>query len=50
MTEPGMNGSVTARDPSYRCIVIRDELPPGSRQRVKITGAKHTYVIGKPLR
>lgn len=43
-------GSVTARDLSYRCIVIREPLPPGSRQRIKITETKHTYVIGKPLR
>jgi len=46
VTEKGKNNTVVARDASYKNIVIKEDLPLGSRCRVKITDARPTYLIG----
>ena len=46
VTEQKRRGSVVARSPGYENIVIREELPLGSRCRVRITGHHRHYLIG----
>ncbi len=47
VTTRGRDHTSIARDDNYRYIVIKERLPLGSRHRVKITGAKSTYLIGE---
>ncbi len=49
VTEQKKGGSVIARSPGYENIVIKEELPFGSKCRVKITGHHRHYLIGNPL-
>jgi len=43
-------GTVIARDSTYKNIAIPEELPLGSRLKVKITEARHTYLVGERTR
>ncbi len=49
VTEQKKEGSVIARSSGYENIVIKEELPFGSKCRVKITGHHRHYLIGNPL-
>ena len=49
VTEQKKEGSVIARSPGYENIVIREELPFGSKCRVKITAHRRHYLIGNLL-
>jgi MiaB-like tRNA modifying enzyme len=45
--EQGKNNTSIARDDNYRYIVIKEQLPLGSRHRVRITDTKTTYLIAR---
>ncbi|MDY6958965.1 MAG: tRNA (N(6)-L-threonylcarbamoyladenosine(37)-C(2))-methylthiotransferase, partial [Halobacteriota archaeon] len=49
VTEIGEKGGVVSRDDTYKHIILRDDLRPGERFRVRITEAKRTYFIGEVL-
>lgn len=46
VTEVVQEGSVTARDDAYRPVIIREDLPIGTRCRVRITGHRRHYLVG----
>jgi MiaB-like tRNA modifying enzyme len=46
ITEQGKRGGVIGRDPSYREIVIKKDLPLGATYKVEVKGAKSTYLVG----
>lgn len=46
VTEVVQKGSVTARDDAYRPVIIREDLPVGTRCRVRITGHRRHYLVG----
>ena len=50
VTEKGKKGSVIARDPSYRNIVIQKNLKLGERHPVRIVGARTNYLVGELVR
>ena len=50
VTEKGKEGSVIARDSSYRNIVIQENLMLGERHPVRIMGARTTYLMGELVR
>ena len=50
VTEKGRENSVIARDSSYKNIVIQEDLALGERYRVRIIGARITYLIGELVR
>ncbi|MDD2665545.1 MAG: tRNA (N(6)-L-threonylcarbamoyladenosine(37)-C(2))-methylthiotransferase [Methanocellales archaeon] len=50
VTEKGKDGSVIARDSSYRNIVIQENLMLGEKHPVRIVGARTNYLIGELLR
>ncbi len=50
VTEKGKEGSVIARDYSYRNIVIQKDLTLGKRYLVRITGARTNYLVGELVR
>jgi threonylcarbamoyladenosine tRNA methylthiotransferase CDKAL1 len=47
ITEQGKKGGVIGRDPAYRMVVLREELPLGSSCTVQITSATSSYLIGR---
>lgn len=47
VVEQGREGTSIARDDNYRYIIVRGQLPPGSRCRVRITGSRTTYLIAE---
>ncbi|MHC1623945.1 MAG: tRNA (N(6)-L-threonylcarbamoyladenosine(37)-C(2))-methylthiotransferase [Candidatus Methanospirareceae archaeon] len=47
ITERGKKGGVIGRDPSYRMIVINEDLPLGATYTVRIREAKSTYLRGR---
>ncbi|MHC1610806.1 MAG: tRNA (N(6)-L-threonylcarbamoyladenosine(37)-C(2))-methylthiotransferase [Candidatus Methanospirareceae archaeon] len=47
ITERGERGGVIGRDPAYRLVVLKKDLPLGTVHRVKITEAKSTYLVGE---
>ena len=49
ITEQGKKGGVIGRDPAYRMVVLREELPLGSSCRVQITAATSSYLIGRSV-
>jgi len=49
VTEKGKKGGVVGRDPCYRNVVIGEELPLGSRFRVRFAEATPTYLIAELL-
>jgi len=49
VTEQKKGGSVVARSAGYENIVIREELPLGSKCHVKITSHRRHYLIGSIL-
>ena len=46
VTEQGKRGGVIGRDPSYREIVIKKDLPLGASCKVEVKEAKSTYLVG----
>ena len=50
VTEKGKEGSVIARDPYYRNIVIKKNLKLGERHPVKIVDARTNYLVGELVR
>ncbi len=50
VTEKGKKGSVIARDPSYRNIVIQKNLKLGERHPVRIVDARTNYLVGELVR
>lgn len=50
VTEKGKEGSVIARDPSYRNIVIQKNLTLGERHPVRIVDARTNYLVGELVR
>ncbi|MDD2777305.1 MAG: tRNA (N(6)-L-threonylcarbamoyladenosine(37)-C(2))-methylthiotransferase [Methanocellales archaeon] len=50
VTEKGKDGSVIARDSSYRNIVIQENLMLGEKHPVRVVGARTNYLIGELLR
>lgn len=49
VTEIGSKGGVVSRDDTYRHIILREDLLPGIRVRVRITEARRTYFVGEVL-
>ncbi len=49
VTEKGKEGSVIARDSSYRNIVIQENLKLGEKHPVRMVDARTNYLIGKLL-
>ncbi|MGC9443790.1 MAG: tRNA (N(6)-L-threonylcarbamoyladenosine(37)-C(2))-methylthiotransferase [Candidatus Methanospirareceae archaeon] len=47
ITEQGKKGGIIGRDPAYRMVILREELPLGSSCEVTITSATNTYLIGR---
>lgn len=47
VTEKGKKGGVIARDPSYRTVVIKNDLPLGTIYKAQVEEAKSTYLVGK---
>ena len=47
ITERGKKGGVIGRDPSYRMVVINNELAIGSNYTVRITKATSSYLVGE---
>ncbi|HDS45633.1 MAG TPA: tRNA (N(6)-L-threonylcarbamoyladenosine(37)-C(2))-methylthiotransferase [Methanomicrobia archaeon] len=47
ITEKGKKGGVIGRDPAYRMVVLREELPLGSSCAVTIMSATSSYLIGR---
>jgi MiaB-like tRNA modifying enzyme len=47
ITEKGKKGGVIGRDPSYRMIVINEDLPLGTSYTVRITDVRSTYLRGE---
>ncbi len=47
VTEPGRKGGMIARDPAYRTVVLKDDIPLGSFCDVRVKEAKSTYLIGE---
>ncbi|RLG34280.1 hypothetical protein DRN80_03585, partial [Methanosarcinales archaeon] len=45
VTERGDKGGVIARDPSYKTIIIEEDLPPGSFHKVRVKDARSTYLV-----
>ena len=46
VTEQGKRGGVIGRDPSYREIVIKKDLPLGASCKVEVKEAKSSYLVG----
>lgn len=49
VTEQKKNGTVIARDATYQNIVIRQEIPLGTRLRVRVTGHRRHYLVAEPV-
>lgn len=46
VTESGEKGGVISRDGTYKHIVIKEDISPGERCKVRITEARRTYLVG----
>ncbi len=49
VTEIGSKGGVVSRDDTYRHIILKEDLRPGDRFKVRITEARRTYFVGEVL-
>ncbi|KAF1076178.1 tRNA (N(6)-L-threonylcarbamoyladenosine(37)-C(2))-methylthiotransferase [Methanogenium sp. MK-MG] len=49
VTEQKKNGSVIARDATYQNIVIKEEVPLGTRLWVTVTGHHRHYLLAEPV-
>ncbi|MFA5395681.1 MAG: tRNA (N(6)-L-threonylcarbamoyladenosine(37)-C(2))-methylthiotransferase [Methanogenium sp.] len=49
VTEQKRHGSVIARDATYQNIIIKQEIPLGTRLRVTVTGHRRHYLMAKPV-
>jgi len=49
VTERGKKGGVVARDPAYRTVILKDEIPLGSFCDVRVREARSTYLLGEVL-
>jgi threonylcarbamoyladenosine tRNA methylthiotransferase CDKAL1 len=49
VTEQKKNGTVIARDATYQNIVIKEEVPLGTRLRVKVTGHHRHYLLAESV-
>lgn len=47
VTEPGKPGTILARTPEYRQVVLRESIPIGTFVRVRVTGATATDLRGQ---
>lgn len=50
VTEPGKTGTVLARTPEYRQVVLRDDVPLGEFVSVRIDEARETDLLGHVVR
>jgi threonylcarbamoyladenosine tRNA methylthiotransferase CDKAL1 len=48
VSEPGAKGGWLCRDPSYRPVIVKGNLIPGTRLVVDIVDAKRTHLLGAP--
>lgn len=46
-TEKGKKGGIIARDSSYKCIILKNDLEVGDRYKVRIKEAEMTYLVGE---
>ena len=49
VTERGDKGGVIARDPSYKTIILEEDLPPGSFHKVRVKDARSTYLVASVI-